>query len=443
MPSAVRTGIRNAPIRSGLFLLLALLLPVGRAAFGQALPTAEAAPISTGFELPRTAGTLSYSVSANESLYSGYYGNSGLSTSTGLNGNLAFISISKLYPFSMVFSGGRAWSTSGQPSTLYLNLALSQVVTTRTWNFVLSDSVGYLPQTPSTGLSGIPGVGDLGVPPPQAGTDTGQGLLTVYSTRVNNSASLSAQHSLTGKTSIQVSGTYTTLRFLGNSSSNSNGVETTGESGTIGLSHRIDARDSLSGNYSYSNFSYGSTQPGFNSQTASMDYSRQFTRQLSMDIAAGPQWTSVSNGGQSPQVSINAYVSASLAYSVQLANFSVGYSRSTNSGFGVLDGARSDSVRFSASRTFDKVWNGSVTASYSRTTSLSSIGPASYAPSTEVVSAQISRAIARSLSTYASYTLENQSSSASTVGVNAFSGYFQVVGFGLTYSPTSIHVGSR
>jgi hypothetical protein len=201
MTSAARTDIRNALVRTAIFLFLPLLLLIGRPAFGQALPAAEASPISTGFELPRTAGTLQYSVGVNENLSTGYYAQSGWDSATGVNGNLAFISSSKIYPFSMVFSGGRSWSTSGQPSTLFLNLGLSQVITTRHWNFVLSDSVSYLPQTPSTGLSGIPGVGDLGVPPLQIG-DAGQGVLTQYATRVGNNSSLSATSSLTGKTSI-------------------------------------------------------------------------------------------------------------------------------------------------------------------------------------------------------------------------------------------------
>jgi hypothetical protein len=53
---------------------------------GQALPAAEAAPISTGFALPRAAGTLNYAVSASESLSWGYYGNQGAAAGTNLSG---------------------------------------------------------------------------------------------------------------------------------------------------------------------------------------------------------------------------------------------------------------------------------------------------------------------------------------------------------------------
>jgi hypothetical protein len=55
---------------------------------------------------------------------------------------------------------------------------------------------------------------------------------------------------------------------------------------------------------------------------------------------------------------------------------------------------------------------------------------------------QVSRAIARSLSCYASYTLEDQSVSAIST-VDVFSGKSQVVGFGITYSPSALHLGRK
>ena len=138
-----------------LLLLALLFVTVAPSMLGQALPAAEAAPISTGFALPRAAGTLNYAVSASESLSWGYYGNQGAASGTNLSGDLGYISNSKLHPFSAVFSGGHSWSTSGQPSYSFLNLAMSQVLSLKRWSIVVSDSVSYLPGTPTTGLSGI------------------------------------------------------------------------------------------------------------------------------------------------------------------------------------------------------------------------------------------------------------------------------------------------
>ena len=269
----------------------------------QALPAAS--PISTGFTLPSTSGTLQYALSASQSISSNYLGNSGVASFTNLNGDLAFITSSSRDPFSAVFTGGRSWSTSNQPSYNFLNLSLSQAVNTHRWNFSLSDAVNYMPQTASTGLSGIPGAGDLGVTPVPTGVtptptsaNPGQGVLSGFSTRVTNTSSLSLQRQITGKTSLNASGSYSLIRFLNNSGSStvpsSAGLDSDGDSAGAGLSHRIDARNSLAGNFAYARNTYSGTssgirQPAFSSQTASLQFTHQFTRKLSISLAAGPQ----------------------------------------------------------------------------------------------------------------------------------------------------------
>lgn len=442
LPVGPQSAARNLFRRP--FLRMALLtmafLPAARTALAQALPAAEAAPISTGFALPSAQGTLRYSLSASESFSHGYYGD-GTEAATGANGSLAFISPSQLYPFSMVVSAGDSWATNGGPSTYFLNLGLSQVINTRNWNFVLSDTVSYLPQTPSVGLSGIPGTGDVGVPPIQVGTDTGQAILTQYSSRVANAASAGAGLHLTGKTTLQFSGTYSDLYFLGNSTGEFN---STTESGTVGLSHRIDARNSTGASYAYSQFGYGAGQPTGNSQSATLQYSHQFTRKLGMSLSAGPQWSGYTNVNPPVPSSINLSVSASASYAAQFTAYSLSYSRGTNSGSGIIQGAESDSVSFRVSRTFGGVWNTAASASYTRSTALqSNISTSAFAPQTVVGSMQLSRAIARSLSTYASYTLEDQTTVGTAAGADVFSGLFQTAAFGLTFSPSPIHLGSR
>src|SRR5665213_1982800 len=136
-------------------IALALTFPAALAANGQALPAAEASPISTGFGIPRVAGTLQWAVTGSETLSWGYYANSGAAAATNLSGDMAYLSNSKQDPFSMVFAAGRSWSTSGEPSYTFLSLGLSQVINVGRWNFVLSDSVSYLPGTPIFGLSGV------------------------------------------------------------------------------------------------------------------------------------------------------------------------------------------------------------------------------------------------------------------------------------------------
>lgn len=443
---AQSAAVPSFAIKPALLLLL-MLLAVSTFATSQAIPAAEASPISTGFALPRAAGSLQYAVSASESIASNNFGNSGVSDYTNLSGDLAFITSSQRDPFSLVFSGGHSWSTSNQSSYSFLNMAMSQVLNMRRWNFVLSDSVSYLPGTAAAGLSGVPGVGDLGLNPVQVGTDTGQGVLTSYSSRVANTAALSAQRQITGKTSLYAAGTYSISRFLSTSGSSSNsGLESDSETGSAGLNHRIDARNTIGGGYAYSNFTYngnnfGISAPGFNSQTATVQYSHQFTRKLGFNASAGPQWTTLSSSGSSSSLSL--YTSASASYAAQYTQTSLSYTRSTNGGFGVVGGAASDSVIFSTNRTFNRVWLCSASVAYTRTQNLPTAGAVPFTYHTTVFGGQVSRALMRSLSIYGSYTLENQSNQGTAPSVDLFSGLSQVGGFGITFSPASIHLGRQ
>lgn len=414
----------------------------------QALPAASADPISTGFQLPTAAGSLQYSVSGIESLTSGYSGGSGWQTASGVSGNLAMITSSKAYPFSMIISGGKFFSTSDQPSTTYANLAVSQVINTHRWSAILTDTVAYLPSTPSVGLSGIPGTGDVGIAPVQTGLDQGQGLLTPYSTRVSNAVSANVSRRLTARLSASAGGNYMTLRFVGNSAGT--GINSDAYSGNAGLSYTLDARSTLSGNYSYSTYTYTGSLSGFKSQTASVGYTHQLSRRLGMDVFVGPQWSTVSSDGtvlipgltNASGTATNLYFSGDLNYTTRTTNYSLSYSRGTNNGYGVVPGGRSDTLRFTASRTFDRVWSLSANAAYARTSSLQ--GTQTYSPNTFVAAGQASRALGRSTSLFASYTLEKQTNTGLGVGLfNVFSGSFQVASFGLTYSPKALHFGPR
>jgi hypothetical protein len=436
-------------------LVVGVIMPVVPAAFGQALPAAEAAPISTGFALPTTLGSLQYAVSASQSLIWGYYGNSGEVSATNLSGDVAYLSNSKLHPFSMIFSGGRSFSEAGQESYSYLNLAFSQVANVGRWNFIVSDTVSYLPGTPSAGLSGVPGVGDLGINPVQVGGDTGQGVLTDYSNRVSNAAAGSVSRQITGKTSLNASGSYSIMRFLGDSltspSANSGGLDSDSATGGAGIRHEVDSRNSFGGNYSYANYSYtgnsfGVPEPGFVSQTISAFFAHQFTRKLSFSAAAGPQWTTISNSGSGSMygsgAALSLFADVSASYIGKSTTTSLVFTRSTNSGYGSTGGGISNSVVLGANRRVATVWNLSASSTYTQTSSLPIAGVPSYLVNTYVEGVQISRAFARSFSGFASYTVEDQHYSGSSA-VNIFSGLEQVVGFGVTYSPAAFHLGRQ
>lgn len=427
-------------------ILFALaLLGWTTAALGQAIPAAEASPISTGFSIPTIGGSLRYAVSASESLDWGYYSQSGIAAGTNLSGDLAYVSQSKYHPFSMVLAGGRTWGTHGEPSYEFANLALSQVFNAKRWNFVIADGVSYVPNTATFGISGVPGLGDLGVSPIQVGPDTGQGLLTNYSPQVGNTASASVGRQITSKTAINASGSYSILRFLNGTNSNGSfGLENDASTGSAGFSHRVSARNSYGANYAYSsvifkmNHSVLIPASNFASQTATFTYSHQFNRRWALNLAAGPEWVKLNSN---PSTGLTAYADASVDYATEFGHMGLSYVRSTNAGWGVVGGAVSDSVVFNASRIYSRVWQASANIAWTHTSGLPAPNVVAFDFQTEVAGFQVSRAIGRSLSGYASYIVENQSHTSTNGTIDLFSGLNNVLGFGVTYSPTPRRFG--
>ena len=435
-----RTGSIAGRLYASLFVMLVLV--AGSRARAQALPTAEASPISTGFSIPSFGGSLNWAVTGSGTLDFGYYNKSGVAPGAAISGDVAYLSESKFRPFSMVLSAGKSWGWSGQPSYGYASLGLSQLVNVGRWNFTFSDSVSYLPSTATPGLSGVAGVGDLGVPPVQTGPDAGQGILTNYSPLVTNSGGASVQRQITGKTSLNASGSYSILRFVdGPGSAGSYGLEDDAITGSAGFAHRLDARTSFGGNYAYSSFIYlnnagvGFPAPNFVSQTASFTLSHQVNRKLNLSIAAGPQWTQINLAQNS--VTLNAYADASLTYTTEFVHLGASYVRSTNSGYGVVAGSLADSVSLSASRLVSRVWNATADVAWSHTSGLPTPGTTPYNFTTLIAGVQVSRALARSLSCYGSYTFETQSHASSANTVDLFNGNNNIIGFGITYSPVA------
>lgn len=425
-------------------------------AFSQALPAAEASPISTGFTLPVTSGSLTYALSASETANWGFFSGSQATESTNVNGDLGYISNSKRDPFSAIISGGHSFGTGGQPSYNFVSAGLSQVIAIKHWTYVLSDNVSYLPETPAVGFAGLPGLGDIGISPVLLGvipTSTiappAQGLLTNYATRIDNSASGGFTREFTAKTGLHGSAAYTISRFTNDSPlAQNSGLDSNGISGGGGISHAYSLRTTVGGNFEYSDYSYvghtrGVAAPDFKSQTASLNFQHQYTRKFSLNASAGPQWTTIELGSNS--MSLDVFASVIASYKGERTQSTLAFLRSSNAGYGVIGGARSNTVSYVGTRKFGSgLWDGGFYGSYSDSKSLASSLLPSYQFHTGTVGVQVSRALPHSLSIFGSYSLENQSTHGPFLTLlNAFSGRYQSLGFGITYSPMPIHIGGR
>jgi hypothetical protein len=439
-----------------------LLLVLPSIAEGQALPTAVTPISSVGGSpiVPDLDGVLHYAVSGSEILQFGYNGPSQVTASTALSGDVAFTAKSTTRPFSLLFAGGVFFpNQGGQGTSSFWNVAANQGFTARHWIFNVSDSFSFLPQSPTTGLSGIPGVGDLGSIPVQGPVEgPAGGILTVAGDRYQNSLSGGLERQISHATSISGSGSWSILNFL---DSNLSFQDSTQISGSVALNQRFDARSSGSIDAVYSIYTYngkviinGFVQPDIRTRALNASYQRLLSKSLSVGVSAGPLWINSSNDLVIPP-SLNVGLSGNLGYSRGFTNASVNYTRGVNAGSGVLTGALSDSVYASVGHTYGRKYVASLTLGYSHSSGLAQLvsGTNSFIPVHETYDtffggAQVRRGFGPHLSGYASYTVQNQSNNYPAgapnlpVGAaNALSGTSHTLGFGVTFTPRSTRLG--
>lgn len=420
--------------------LLTLALSPHSFARAQAIPAATASGDSLGFRLPTASGTLHYGVSLSETATFGYEGQNANYYSTNISGNVGYLSQSREHPFSLVYSGGYLFGNNGGYSSQYHDLAFSQVLTFGRWTAIVGDSLAYLPQSAAGGLSGIPGLGDANLPPGQPVGYIDQSILSRNVTRVSNIASGSLTRQITAKNGIFTAASFGVDRYLGNGGL---GIDDNNYSVSAGLNHRINARTSSGVSYTYGTYSYTGQQIKTSNQTLSFFLSRQLSRRLSASLSAGPQWITANTPLIPTQLSYAA--SASLNYAGKNTSSSVGFSRGTTTGSGVVTGAISNSLYAGVQRRFTQRFQGAANVFYVRSRSLALIS--AYPSFDQVVGiVQVNRSISRNFSAYLSYSAEHQlanslPASSATYSGYAFNGLAQTVGFGITYSPESIHVG--
>jgi hypothetical protein len=401
------------------------------------------------------SGTLRYDLRYSEG--SQLDGPAGSQQQSFVSGDASYSDTNKRYPFSLQYGGGYGWVWAGQPSAgdVFQHLALSQGMAWRSWSLSANDSVSYTFQTPTTGFSGIPGTGE-----PIGGitntTPTDQTVLTVNTRTLDNIATASAGHRLDQATSLSFGGSVGNLHFM-----DKNGQDTDTLEADAGVTHRLDAQNSLSGGYSFSQQKYVNT--GYSTQytTVKFGFMRRWNRRISTSIMVGPTWSAISGTPGTTSMplpnSTSLYLSASIQYTARNGAASLSYLQGDNGGSGYFVGAKVNSVDANYSRSFGKRLTIGSTASYMRTASLFAVYlvgesngeivviPTNVAGTTNAWygGAQASWKLGRYLGCFANYTALDQSTSAQITAIgsntNILSGMTQQIGFGISYSPREIH----
>jgi hypothetical protein len=437
-------------------VVAALLLMMASTSYGQAVPSGGSnTPISaigTGPNLPALDGVLHYALSASEAVQLGYYGPGVVTYSTVLSGDVSYTGKSEVRPFNLLTAGGVVLANQdAQGTSGYINAIISQGYVTRSWVFNISDTFSFLPQSPTTGLSGIPGVGDLGATPVTGPVEgPAGGIFSNAGNRIANTVSGNIERQINRNTSISGTAAYSILHFLDDNAI-TGGLDSNGISGSVALNRRLDARSTVSVNAVYSTYNYsgvnaGAAEPDIESRGINVSYQRLLSRTLSVNLSAGPQWISSSNSTFIPS-SVGVAASASVSYSSGFTNTSLSYSHGVNAGSGVLPGAVSDSVFGYLGRTYGRNWVASLNVGYSHSSGLTELtNGGALVPANEVFDsvfggAQLTRRLGSHFSGYVSYSAQNQTNNLSFAAPNALNGASQTFGVGITFTPRSTRLG--
>ena len=406
--------------------VLAVLFALSTAASAQVAPAA-----TTAGHLP-VNGRLYYAFRyAQSAEFGGTLGTWQMST---LSGSASYTSTSERAPFAVDYAGGYGWTITGPSygSGLFQRLNLSQGGVWRKWVVTVSDDVSYLPQSPFTGFSGIPGIGEpIGTPNPTP--PSSQSILNLNTHVVENLATGSVENKLTASTTLSGSGTYDLLRYPNNDGLDTNTYGANGQ-----LTHRLDGRDSIVGTYQFIRYTYpGLVVSGpavnFETQEGLIGFRRLLSRKLSVAVNAGPMWIDSSYQSVVPS-KLTYAANGRVDYTSKPTVIEIGYSHGTNGGAGYLLGATWDSVLGNVTRTIGTNVMIGLTGGYDRTAGMINNGSANNA----VGGTQATWQVSRNIIAFVNYTGAYQTTTAA-LSSNALNQVLQTVGFGVGFSPRITH----
>jgi hypothetical protein len=397
------------------YKLLIFLIAVHGAAIAQVVPAATGPAI-----VPPAGRSLEYAVRYAQSAQFGVSSSSAqMSTASG---SLAFVNASERDPFTLQYSGGYTWALSGPAfeSGQFQRLFVTQGIDWKKWKLMLGDDASYLPQSPTTGFTGIPGIGEpIGV----TGTApaSSQSILNLNSHAVENNANGSLEFDATKATAVSGGGGSVLLRFP-----NGDGLDTDTLSANATVLHTLNGRDSLSVTYLFLNFTYPAYLVTFETKSGLIGYQHKWTRNLETSFAAGPELLTSTVVPNSLDVAVNA----SIQYIQRFSSLGLNYTRGTNGGSGYLFGAKVNSATGNFQQQFGIDWELGLTGGFQETDDLTDSG------TTRAIfgGAEATRRFGRDLVVFANYTASTQSSTAA-LPTNALNQLMNAISFGVGYSP--------
>ncbi len=280
----------------------------------------------------------------------------------------------------MTFSyigGGSISDNSSAGNGVAQAFDFSERLSFRRWVVSFLDQLDYLPQS-SFGFNGLgavalPGSGSSGV---GSVFTPGQSLLTGQGQNLGNSFETEVDAVLTARSSLTFVGGYSLLRYFDSDLLNYGTVNF-----RAGYNYQMDRKNTISLDYTFSQFNYSNFNQTITSHTAQVSYGRRVTGRLAFQIAGGPQVamfqapistsTGLSGGGTGstaagPTTQVYWSLNANLQYGLPRTAFMLAYNHGVGGGSGALAGSLTDTVSGSVTRKMSRTFSSGITGGYSR-----------------------------------------------------------------------------
>jgi hypothetical protein len=340
---------------------------------------------------------------------------SGWNTTNYLTGNASLLEAWSRSQLSLNYSGGGFFSTdSGQGRGYFHQFALIQNFDWRRWQLAFLDQFSYLPESSfgfggGTGIS-LPGVGgSLGPPLPglTGNFQPSQTILTSLGTRYSNSFTTQTVYALSSRGSINVAGSYGTLRFL-----NAGNIESNDYIANVGYNYALGKKDTLGLLYRFSAFRYIGNPQALNDHVVQLAYGRKVTGRLALQIAGGLDSTHFLVPIGTASDHLGGSVNATLNYALGQNNLTMNYIRGVSNGSGVQLGSSSDQIQAGASRRLSREWQGRFHFGYARNGSLGNLtaGQSSQTFNSYYIGGGLDRPLGRDANLSLAYMVQIQSS---------------------------------
>jgi len=341
----------------------------------------------------------------------------GWTTYTSFSGGIDLHKLGNHSDLTLTYIGGGTVSDDGAIGNyVFQELSAVQKFHWRRYKLTFFDTLEYLPET-AFGFGGL-GIGGPSLPGGltvglQPGLTPQDSILTTRSQLIENSSFGQFDVNLTPRSSITLLAGYSLLDYFSNNLLNSNDTIL-----QAGFNHQIGRNDTLSVLYRFSDYRFPGNSQSIHDNVVQLNYSKRVTGRLAFQVGAGPDYTLfntpiLTSGSTSTQTSQLLWsLTGSLTYGLMRGGLGLSYSHGVGGGSGIFVGSIADTVTGTLTRRLTRTFDFGINSGYARNSALSVPGFGIPAQSYDYwfAGANLSHPFSRTLSLFASYQLEYQTS---------------------------------